>query len=102
MPLTPEGKRLFGNERQRIQAVKGSPIHVRTRLEPVLSRSDVYDSTASLKNDFDSLEKTFHNKLNQINSSYKRNQDRWPLYLVLFEDFRFKLAEIIKLIRQKL
>ena len=101
-PLTSEGKRLYGNERYRIKVVRGFRDHIRTRLEPVLLRNDVFDPSGKLRDEFDTLVCEFHRRLDCINDMYGRNQTRWPFYLSAFDDFKLRLLQIINLIEQKL
>ena len=101
-PLTPECKHLYGNERHRIKSVRGYSDYVRTRLEPILIRSDVVDPSGKLRNEFDTLVCEFHRRLDSINDMYGRNQTRWPFYLSAFDDFKLRLLQIIPLIEERL
>ena len=99
-PLTPEGKRLHGNERIRIKVVRSFPDHVKTRLAPILLRSDVFDPSGTLGSDFNNLVREFQRKLDCINDISRRNQDRWPLCLNEYVKFTLRLSEIIRRIEE--
>ena len=83
-----------------MKSVRRCHLHVKTRLEPCLRRDDVFTNLGQLRFEFYSWEKLFHNKLDEIDTFYTRNQDRWPLYLEEFDETKFFLGGLICEIRR--
>lgn len=101
-PLTSDAKRIYGNERYRMKLVRGFIMQIRTRIEPVFTRSDIFDPSEKLKNKFENLERGYHRELDFIDARYPSNQHRWPFYLDVFETYKLNFFDIITQIRKLL
>lgn len=79
-----------------MKLVRNFTMQIRTRIEPVFTRSDIFDPSGKLRIEFENLELEFHGQLEHIDADHGCDQDRWQFYIDVFDAYKSKLTGVIE------